>query len=116
MIIWLDDLRPPPAESTYIKDYGYASYKWCHSVNEAIREINSIESYAEEEEYLGPYIAGIDCDHDLGDYAHDGGDGIKLLDWLEEKGLSYRIGLHTMNPVGLKNMEAIIKKNGWRRL
>lgn len=29
----------------------------------------------------------IDCDHDLGDYAYDGGDGIKLLDWLVENSL-----------------------------
>ena len=33
----------------------------------------------------------IDCDHDLGDYAADGGDGIKLLDWLLERGTLYPI-------------------------
>lgn len=38
------------------------------------------------------------CDHDLGDYAKDGGNGIKLLDWLVEQGLYYKIHLHTMNP------------------
>ena len=46
----------------------------------------------------------IDCDHDLGDYAQDGGDGIKLLDWLAERGTFYPIALHTMNPVGRDNM------------
>lgn len=116
MIIWLDDLRPPPGDRRYIEGYGYASYCWCHSVNEAIREINSREAYAEEEEYLGPYIQGVDCDHDLGDYASDGGDGIKLLDWLEERGLSYRIGIHTQNPVEYRNMLAICKKNNWTLL
>ena len=28
----------------------------------------------------------IDIDHDAGDYACDGGDYIRLLDWLEETG------------------------------
>lgn len=27
----------------------------------------------------------LDMDHDLGDYAADGGDGVKLLDWLEDR-------------------------------
>ena len=63
MKIWLDDLRPAPKE-----------YIWCRSVNEAIRFIKSTDCEIEL----------IDCDHDLGDYAKDGGDGIKLLDWLAE--------------------------------
>ncbi len=61
-----------------------------HSVNEAKAIIES----------AGGTITLIDCDHDLGDYAHDGGDGIKLLDWLAETGQFYPIRLHTMNPVG----------------
>ena len=68
MKIWLDDLRPAPE-----------GYVWCRSVNEAIRFIKSTESESEL----------IDCDHDLGDYAKDGGDGIKLLDWLAEQGSAY---------------------------
>ena len=52
----------------------------------------------------------IDCDHDLGEYARDGGDGIKLLDWLAEHGLFYKIYLHTMNPVGRENMERLIRR------
>ena len=59
MKIWLDDLRPAPE-----------GYTWCHSVNEAKRTILSANEPVEL----------IDCDHDLGDYAFDGGDGIKLLD------------------------------------
>jgi hypothetical protein len=58
MKIWLDDIRPAPK-----------GYVWCKSVNIAKRTIES----AEEQ------IVLIDCDHDLGDYACDGGDGIKLL-------------------------------------
>ena len=89
MKIWLDDLRPAPE-----------GYVWCRSVNEAIRFIKSTESEIEL----------IDCDHDLGDYAKDGGDGIKLLDWLAEKRLFYKIHLHTMNRVGRANMERMIRR------
>ena len=59
MKIWLDDLRPAPE-----------GYTWCHSVNEAKRTILSENEPVEL----------IDCYHDLGDNAFDGGDGIKLLD------------------------------------
>lgn len=92
MKIWLDDIRPPPK-----------GYMWCKSVNQAIWLIQTtIED-----------IEVIDCDHDLGDYSSDGGDGIKLLDWLAENELYYPIKLHTMNPVGRANMERTILRY-WR--
>lgn len=53
----------------------------------------------------------ISADHDAGDYAKYGGDYIKLLDWLEATGRSYPIHIHSMNPVGVQNMRAIIQKN-----
>ena len=52
----------------------------------------------------------IDCDHDLGDFASDGGDGIKLLDWLAETNRFYPIHIHTMNPVGRENMLRLIRR------
>ena len=55
MKIWLDDIRPAPE-----------GYVWCKSVNSAKSVIES----AKEPNLL------IDCDHDLVDYAYDGGDGI----------------------------------------
>ena len=85
MKIWLDDLRPAPA-----------GFVWCRSVNEVKRTIEEAEKSAS--------VELIDCDHDLGDCAQDGGDGIKLLDWLAERGTFYPIALHTMNPVGQENM------------
>ena len=90
MKIWLDDLRPAPE-----------GYIWCHSVNEAKRMILSANEPVEL----------IDCDHDLGDYAFDGGDGIKLLDWLAETERYYPIRLHTMNPVGRENMRRLIERS-----
>lgn len=89
MKIWLDDIRKAPD-----------GYVHCHSVNEAIRVIR----HAKEPVEL------LDLDHDLGDYAVDGGDGIKLLDWLAETEQYYLVKLHTMNPVGRENMQRLIDR------
>lgn len=91
MKIRLDDLRPAPE-----------GFLWCHSVNEAKRVIA-------EAEKTQP-IECIDCDHDLGDYAADGGDGIRILDWLLERGTLYSVVLHTMNPVGRENMRRMLQR------
>ena len=96
MRLWIDDTRPAPH-----------GYKWLQSVNEAIWWIETNERIAK---YC---IALIDLDHDAGDYVNDGGDYIKLLDWLEETGRNYPIRIHSMNPVGVENMRRIIQRNGW---
>lgn len=82
MKIWLDDLRVAPD--------GYETAK---SVNEAIDLIEECEQNGEEIEVL-------DLDHDLGDYAYDGGDAIKLLDYLAERETFYPVEIHTANPIG----------------
>ena len=58
-------------------------------------------------------ITGIDIDHDAGDYANDGGDFIKVLDWMEEHGVNLPVKIHSMNPVGIQKMTQICRKNGW---
>ena len=93
MKLWLDDVRPAPG------DYEYHAY----SVDAAKMMIESAEE-------LGETIEVIDCDHDLGDYAKNGGDGIKLLDWLLERNTLYPIKLHTANPVGRANMQRMIDR------
>lgn len=68
---------------------------------------------------ISPYgVAEIELsvDHDAGDHATDGGDYIKLLDWLEETGRNYPIRIHSMNLVGRENMRAIIQRNGWKEI
>lgn len=90
--IWLDDVRKAPD-----------GYCHCHSVNETIKKI--IEC---EEELT--VIDEINCDHDLGEYASDGGDGIELIDWLAERKTYYPVKLHTMNPVGRENMQREIDR------
>ena len=105
MKLWLDDRRPAPA-----------GYTWVKTVNDAKWYIESAEEIEELFPTGTPVIKLIDLDHDAGDYAHGGGDYIKLLDWLEETGRNYPIHIHSMNIVGRMNMQAIIQKNGWVEL
>ena len=106
MKLWIDDVRPAPE-----------GYIWVRSVIDAKY---MIETYSN---YIGGFstsardlIELIDIDHDAGDFACDGGDYIKVLDWLEETGRNYPIRIHSMNPVGVANMRAIIEKNGWKEI
>ncbi len=92
MKIWVDDLREVPK--------GYIGTK---SVNETI-------SLIEKMEIEGEQIELIDLDHDLGDYVSQGGDAIKILDYLAERGTFYPIIIHTANPVGRANMERMIQR------
>lgn len=94
MKLWIDDIRTAPD-----------GYVWCVTVNQA--------KFAIAYEDVNDPIELIDIDHDAGRYAQDGGDYIKVLDWLEETGRSYPIRIHSMNPVGVENMRRIIQKNGW---
>lgn len=112
MKLWIDDVRPAPD-----------GYVWIKTVNEAKEWIVTCENphlyYTQNNRrYECPpiEIELIDIDHDSGDYATDGGDYIRLLDWLEETGRNYPIRIHSMNPVGVANMRAIIQRNGWKEV
>ena len=126
MKLWIDDVRPAPD-----------GYVWCKSVEEAKLEILKAEQqqtmFLEQARFeINHYdmigyrvclemasrreVELIDIDHDAGSYASDGGDYIKLLDWLEETGRNYPIRIHSMNHVGVQNMRAIMEKNGWREV
>ena len=100
MRVWVDDLRPAPE-----------GYVWCKSINEAKDTILMLELYATVNERYKVEL--IDLDHDAGDYASEGGDYIRLLDWLEETKRDYPIRIHSMNVVGVENMRRIIQRNGW---
>lgn len=105
MKLWIDDVRPAPE-----------GYYWIKSVYQAIRVINKYSNWLDNNMQGIDLIELIDMDHDAGVYAHFGGDYIKLLDWLEEQGMSYPIHIHSMNPVGVENMRRIIQRNGWREI
>lgn len=106
MKIWVDDVRPAPE--------GYA---WCKSVSDTIYEIegNEMHNWVPDNINDDPIIL-IDLDHDAGDYKNQGGDYIKILDWLEETNRNYPIRIHSKNPVGVENMRRIIRRNGWKEI
>lgn len=106
MKLWIDSVRPAPD-----------GYVWCKSVDEAKHRIRrSCEELINNPKLDYYKIELIDIDHDAGDYTSDGGDYIKLLDWLEETGRNYPIHIHSQNPVGVANMRRIIERNGWKEL
>ena len=95
--IWLDDLRPAPD-----------GYMWFKSVNDTKSFIES------KKDRLCIFM--LDLDHDLGDYAYDGGDAIRLIEWLlwngyhEMNWIRFIFNFHTMNPVGRENMKALVDR------
>ena len=93
--IWVDDVRPAPL--------GYMN---AYTTNIAINIIKlAVENEID--------IEILDIDHDAGEWEYDGGDYIKILDWMERNQISIPIRIHSMNPVGVENMRRIIQKNGW---
>lgn len=97
--IWIDDRRSAPE-----------GYNWYKSVNETIDTLSDLINFGIDD------IELIDIDHDAGDFACDGGDYIRILDWLEEIGRSYPIRIHSANAVGIANMRRIIERNGWKEV
>lgn len=105
MKLWIDDVRPAPK-----------GYVWIRSVNKAIEYIMKYSDWLDWDMNRVDCIELLDMDHDAGDYVRDGGDYIKILDWLEENNMRYPIHIHSMNPVGVANMRAIIQRNGWKEI
>ena len=98
MKIWIDDIRPAPSGYIHIE-----------CVSEAIAFIK--KNYAS--------IELLDLDHDAGDFASQGGDYVKLLDFLEAEygeNMAIPVRIHSMNPVGVSNMRRIIVRNGWKEI
>lgn len=95
--IWIDDVRPAP--------YGY----------KAVQSVNQFIDFAQKAGIDN--IVVVDIDHDAGDFQKDGGDYIKILDWLElNNAENLNVRIHSANPVGAANMRRIIRKNGWTEI
>ncbi len=104
MKIWVDDLRPAPN-----------GYIWCKTVNDAKNLINTLLN---KSDFNG--VSVIDLDHDAGIFAKQGGDYIKLVDWLVELVVTnelnptkFPLAFHTMNSVGKENMLITAERNGF---
>lgn len=105
--IWVDDIRPAPE-----------GFIWLKSVNDVINFIWSYQKNFDGNETR--YIDTISLDHDAGEYARDGGDYIKILDFLEQYkhniDIPKKFHLHSMNPIGKENMRRIIEHNRWKEV
>lgn len=128
--IWVDDERPAPED-----DYCHYKFK---SVNETLLNLGSIIRGMQAFSKLGTTYL-LDLDHDAGEYADDGGDYINILKALSQPWIKdllcfteddlnedYRgkpwtkdyldvikVHFHSANPVGVKNMRAIVENCPW---
>lgn len=94
--IWVDDCRVPPT-----------GYIWFKTVNDTVAFIQEHPTQIEI----------LDLDHDASDELRVfGGDYIQILNFLELHNLNYPIRIHSMNPVGVQNMRAIIEYNDWEEV
>ena len=103
MKLWIDDMRQPPSDD----------WTWVKTTNQAIAAIRQYERNMNDDTIM------INLDHDAGDFVNDGGDYIQILNWLEKNKIvdtGYFFHIHSMNPVGIQNMRAIIRYNRWREI
>ena len=103
--LWIDDVRTPHPDFWYKGKQ--VAWHW-------VKTVDTAKYYIEKAEKDKIPFAVISIDHDAGDFGTP--DYIKVLDWLEATGRNYPIRLHSMNPVGIQNMRAIINKNGWKEV
>ena len=111
--IWVDDERPIPS-----REYECL----CDSVNETLftigRKYNAPRFNRKNKTFEEIML---DLDHDAGEYVADGGDYINILKALSQPwagrwfgdGDLLKIRFHSMNPVGVKNMRAIVENCSW---
>ena len=87
--LWLDDVRPAPS-----------GWVLARSVNDAIEVMRR------------GGVAFASLDHDLGEFAHDGGDGSRLTDWMAENDLwpAEGVRVHSSNAVGVSTMLATVDR------
>ena len=100
--IWLDDIRPAPNDDWLVVT----------SVNNATRVLSAIRILKCCCMNAGVEFAELSLDHDLGDFVYDGGDGIKVLDWMAENDFwpTNKPTVHSMNAVGGQQMLALIDR------
>ena len=106
--MWIDDLRPAPANYFEVDDPFYC----VNTVDNAIKIIRS-------EYKQGNTTFFLDIDNDAGEeFAQHGGDYINILRRLEDmrhgghlRNIQIQIKIHSMNPVAVQNMRNIIRAN-----
>lgn len=101
--IWVDDEREAPD-----------SYAWCKSVYDTIFFLGAMAQQAPDDDVI------LDIDHDAGSQQRWGGDFIKILEYLDDAYHNepnpnpfIKVHFHSANPVGVKNMRAIVESCPW---
>lgn len=90
MKLYVDDIRQTPE-----------GFNRVFSVNQAIAFMTANQ------------VTEISLDHDMGDFANDGGDVIKLVYWMcQHQIFPQVVRFHTSNPVGLNNMRSMLIRYG----
>ena len=89
--LWLDDMRPHPE-----------GWERAKSVKQAIELMEKGD------------VTHASLDHDLGYWSSEGGNGIKLTDWMAEHDCwpTEGIRVHSSNPSGVQAMLATIDRYG----
>jgi hypothetical protein len=89
--LWVDDVRPEPDGWTRAQ-----------SADEAIAVLSSCT------------VEFASLDHDLGEFASAGGNGVAITDWMAEHNCWPRQGVtvHSSNPVGVRTMLATVDRYG----
>lgn len=102
--LYLDDIRDAPMHRI-IEQFQY----FCRP-----KSVKESKYYIIEAIESGINEIWFDLDHDLGDYASQGGDAIEFVNWLVEefhdKNVNFKFHFHSMNPVGVQNMKSAIEK------
>lgn len=111
--IWIDDERPMPE--------GYDFH--FKSVWETLLDYGAAVQHRRifDEDYIQEVL--LDIDHDSGEYCTEGGDYINILKALSDpkrldetivmKGDTIKVHFHSANPIGVKNMRAIVESCPW---
>ena len=114
LYLWLDDVRDVPEVCVKypVRDepeFGMNTY-----ITYVVRSVESaiyiLDNAVHQKRYDG-YL--LDLDHDLGDYAKDGGDGYELIKRMIDRGYTtnkFKIRIHSLNPVGRQNMDQLIDR------
>lgn len=93
--LYVDDQREP------LMEYDY----WAKSYNEAVSALKTYHSPSHTALLL-------DLDHDLGEEKT----GYDIAKWCIENNITGIFRVHSMNPVGRKNIEELLTHYGWTEI
>jgi len=100
LYIYLDDIRDMPWQNHLYCDKAIV----CRNYKSAVAAIKK---------YYTPSIDLIvDLDHDLGEDQS----GYDFCKYLVENEITGRFHIHSMNPVGVENMQQLLTHYGWRKI